>query len=465
MSILRSAFAVSVGLSLTLASPDAWAQAEAKPLTLSRLVDEAGTNYPSIRISQEELNASSARLDLARTAYLPKIDANAQFNRGTRNNVFGSVLPQGVIPPMSGPVIGTNNGGTVWGSAIGLLISWQPFDFGVRRSNVKAAEADRDRSAAANLRTKLEVQTASADAYFAVLASSQALKSAQTAVENWGTLKQSIHALTTADLRPGADESRVGAEQAAASNQVALAQQALDMSLATLRKFQGALNSPITPPAKFLSEIPTRGSHDAPLVPSENPMLLEKKAATAENDAQLKALKRSWTPQFNLQGAAYARGTGAETDGTRLAGANGLGPNVGNYVVGVNVTFPVMDFVSIYAKASAQASMLRAAQADEDLATRTLQEQFEQAQAELRATGTIAQNTPLQLEAARTSLNQATARYKAGLAPIDDVAQAQRLLVQADIDNVIARISVWRAFLKLQYVRGNLQPFLDEVNR
>jgi outer membrane protein len=45
------------------------------------------------------------------------------------------------------------------------------------------------------------------------------------------------------------------------------------------------------------------------------------------------------------------------------------------------------------------------------------------------------------------------------------IAQAQRLMVQADIDNSIARLNVWRAFLKLQYIRGDLQQFLQEANR
>jgi outer membrane protein TolC len=134
-------------------------------------------------------------------------------------------------------------------------------------------------------------------------------------------------------------------------------------------------------------------------------------------------------------------------------------------VAGVNITFPVLDFASMHAKAAAQSATLRAARANEDLTARNLQEQFAQAQAELRASETIAQNSPTQLEAAQTALNQATARYKAGLVPVDDVAQAQRLQVQAEIDNAIARLNVWRAFLKLQYLRGDLQPFLQEANR
>jgi outer membrane protein TolC len=99
------------------------------------------------------------------------------------------------------------------------------------------------------------------------------------------------------------------------------------------------------------------------------------------------------------------------------------------------------------------------------LADRTLQEQFAQARAALHATRTIAENTPVELAASRTAMAQANARYKAGLSPIDEVAQAQRLLVQAEIDDAIARLNVWRAFLQLQAVRGDLEPFLQAASQ
>src|ERR1700688_5269698 len=92
------------------------------------------------------MNAAAEGVRLARTAYLPRVDATAQVNRGTRNNVFGALLPQNVVPSMSGPVINSNNGGSVWGSATGLLVNWQPFDFGLPGAKVQSAVAARDKA-------------------------------------------------------------------------------------------------------------------------------------------------------------------------------------------------------------------------------------------------------------------------------------------------------------------------------
>lgn len=125
------------------------------PLNLPQTIQAALKNYPAIRVSEEQLNAAAAGMRLARTAYLPRVDALAQFNRATRNNVFGLLLPQSTIPSMSGPVIGTNNLGTVWGSAVGALVSWEPFDFGRRSSLAAEANAARSQSAASLNRTRL----------------------------------------------------------------------------------------------------------------------------------------------------------------------------------------------------------------------------------------------------------------------------------------------------------------------
>jgi outer membrane protein len=189
--------------------------------------------------------------------------------------------------------------------------------------------------------------------------------------------------------------------------------------------------------------------------------MLEQHAVVSQSASELRATDRSWVPQFSLEAAGYGRGTGAETNGLRLSAANGLAPTVGNYAVGLNLTLGFLDFASIHAREASQASTLKAEQSRETLVGRQLQEQFAQARAALRATRSIAKNTPIQAAAARTALAQATARYKAGLTSIDDVAQAQRLVVQAEMDDSIARLNVWRAFLQLQSIRGDLQPFLQ----
>jgi hypothetical protein len=58
------------------------------------------------------------------------------------------------------------------------------------------------------------------------------------------------------------------------------------------------------------------------------------------------------------------------------------------------------------------------------VADRNLREQFAKAKAAVHAAREVAANTPVEVKAAHTAFDQARARYQAGLAPIDDLAQA-----------------------------------------
>src|SRR5258708_34593260 len=115
--------------------------AQTPPLTLEQAVDTAVQTYPAVRSSLEQVSAAAAGINLARTAYLPRADFLGQVNRATHNNVFGMVLPQAVLPSISGPVLGTNSLNNVWGTAIGGTGSWETFDFGLRQANVNGAQS------------------------------------------------------------------------------------------------------------------------------------------------------------------------------------------------------------------------------------------------------------------------------------------------------------------------------------
>ena len=210
----------------------------ATALTLAQAVEGALRNYPSIRVSQEQVNAAAAEIQLARTAYLPRIDTLALVNRATRNNVFGVLLPQSVIPSMSGPVIGTNNLGTVWGSAVGVLVSWEPFDFGLRQANV-AASAARKQSEAEVRRTRFEVAVATADAYLTLVVAQETERAAQGRRGSAGIVLRTTNALVNSQLRPGADASRADAELAAARTQLIQADDIAGVAAATVAQFVG----------------------------------------------------------------------------------------------------------------------------------------------------------------------------------------------------------------------------------
>ncbi len=434
-------------------------------LTLPQAVDDALRNYPSVRVSEAQIDAAAAGIKLARTAYLPHVDAIAQVNRATRNNVFGLLLPTGgVIPSMSGPVIGSNNFGTAWGSAVGALVSWEPFDFGLRRANVQAAAAAHAQTEAALKRTRFEVAVAAADAYLTLAAAQETVRAAQAGVDRGETVLRTIQALVGATLRPGADASRAEAELAAARTEWIQAQQAADVARATVSQFVGMEPARIAIAAPGLLQLPPE-RNAAPLDTAAHPVAIEQNAVVAQAQAQLRALERSYFPRFYLQGAAYARGTGAETDGRLLGGLNGLAPNVQDYALGFTVSFPVADLPAVQAREAVQSASVRAQAARSQQIATDLRAQWNMAVATVQGARRIAANTPVQVSAARAAADQATARYKSGLGNVDAVAEAQRLLTQAEIDDALARLGVWRGLLAVATAAGDIQPFVAEAGQ
>ena len=214
-------------------------QPNSSPLTISAAVQTALQKYPSIPASEQQVNAAAAGIRLARTNYLPSLNALGQVNRATRNNVFGLLLPQAVIPNMSGPVLGTNDGTNVWGSAVGVLVSWEPFDFGRRHALVESAQATRNRAELTGKRTQFDIETATAAAFLTLLASEQTVRAAQAAVDRSQVLARSVTALVNAQLRPGADLSRANTELDAAQTQLIQANQSVDVARTAVARYTG----------------------------------------------------------------------------------------------------------------------------------------------------------------------------------------------------------------------------------
>jgi outer membrane protein TolC len=185
-------------------------------------------------------------------------------------------------------------------------------------------------------------------------------------------------------------------------------------------------------------------------------------------DAQVEAarardrvLEKSYLPRVELQSAFSGRGVSRSVDGRPNGSALGL--QVPNWAVGLSVTFPSFEIFRVQARRRVEASRLEEASARYDRTIQRLQTQEAQARAITAAAFQIAANTPQQLEAARETDAQARARYDAGLTTVVEVAEAQRLLAQAEAENAVASLAVWRAFLAESILKGDVQSFLDQM--
>jgi len=443
--------------------PRAAAQSQQTPpkaFTLEQTVDYTLQNYPAIRASLEQVSAAQAGVTLAKTNYLPRADLLWQGNRATRNNVFGLLLPQSVISPISGPVLPSSSNDSVWGSAAGLLFTWEPFDFGRRGATVNAARAGQNLANSQVSVTRLDIAVAATNAFFNVVAAQQRVAAARADVERRQVLANVVHTLVTNQLRPGADASRADAELAHAKILLIQAEQAEAIGRVVLAEFLGVNPDDVEINAgSLLGNPPDAKPPATPL--TAHPFANAEQQRIGEIITREHILDRSYFPRFYFQSTVYGRGTGANTDGTSQAGASGLGLDRSNWATGLTVTFPALDIFSIRAQKQIESANERAERALYQQTLDDLTSQSRQAQAALDGARRVAENTPIELQASREAEMQARARYEAGLATIVEIAEAQGLLVQAETDDALARLAVWNDLALVNAAQGDLQPFIQ----
>ncbi|WP_342349704.1 TolC family protein [uncultured Nitrospira sp.] len=428
-------------------------------LTLSQAIDYALEHYPSVQESLAKHKEAQSGIDLAETNYLPRVEIGVQGTRSTFNNVSGMFFPNSFLQPISGPDLGRNSYSSSWGSAAGVLLAWEPFDFGLRSAQVSTAQTMERHSQAFITLTQLEVALAVGDAYIDVMMAQASRQALQSNLDRRVIFAKTVDVLVRNQLRAGVDGSRAQAETAVAQTHLLEAEQVERSRMATLSQVLGLAGTQISIKDPILSSSP-QGSVSDKKDPAQHPLALVQKAAADIPKKREEALASTWAPKFNLQSAFFGRGSGWDNQGTRGGGGDGLLPDVPNWSVGLTATFSLMEFSTIRAQKQQEHYRNLAEMARYDRVIQELTAQQVKAHSLMESTKRIAENTPIQLQAARLTESQAAAQFKAGLATVVDVAEAQRLVVQAEVDDARARLGVWKALLAFSGVQGELSEFL-----
>lgn len=437
------------------------AQPAPKVFTLQQAVEFALDNYPAVRAALEHYNAARSGVGLAKTSYAPFVSAVAQADRGTRESVLGVLMPQ--FPTIMTGTEGTvsPNNGTYWVSGMGFLFSWEPFTFGYRRSLVRSAQATASRTAAQVELTRLGVSAAVVNASLVLLADEQRVKASEADVARREVFARSVHALVDAHLRAGADASRADAELAVARTQLIETQEREGEDKALIAELLGIAGTPIeiqpgslleAPPDQIWAQLPAM-QHPAAIVAQRN---------IDEVQSRINVLNHSYFPHVYVEELTSGRGSNELSTAKSAPGAtaNGLLPSVFNWQAGLTVQMNLSDWFARREQRSIQLANRRQQEAFYAETIQTITGQVQEALAALDGARRVAQNTPVELQAAQQSEAQARARFQAGVGTIVDVAQAQNLLVRAEIDDSLARLGIWRALAQLAANGGDLTPLL-----
>ena len=446
------ALAVALG-----ASAVATAAAPPSPLSLAQAISYALEHRPDIQLSVARASASEAEVGVGRVAYLPGLSLFAQENRATGDVVAGSIFDMPGLPTTSGATARPSFNAGVFGSALGASFDWN-VDLLQRIAAVDALLAASDRARKGVAAERLRVAYAAGDAYLELAVEGETVRADEVNVERARVFATTVDATVKQQLRPAADASRAAAILSLARIDLARAKEARSIGRARLAEALGA------PSARFeivkgpLLAAPGEAPRFASPSPV-NPFLLERSAAVVAARQRRRSVGLEYLPRVDLVAALWARGSGY--DSTAVAG--GLLPDTPNWGAGVAVSWPAMDLFLVRAKLRVQAAELQGEIERQRQVAVDVAGEIDAANGALDGAQAIAKETPTAVASARVTEAQALARYGAGLVSVVDVAEAERILARAEVEDAIARLNVRRAELLLARAVGDLSPFLAEV--
>lgn len=436
------------------------------PLTLASAIQEAEANYPAIRAAQQRQEAARSAIGVAKTAYLPRADMLWQANRATTNKPNIAPLPQGIVPVPDTPARATT-GHSDWNTATGVLLAWQPFDFGARHAQVGVAELGYESAQRATELSRLDVGSSAAGAFFDVVAANEAVRVQLANVERMEVFARTVHVLVDNTLRPGADASQADAQLALARTQLIQAQTQEQVSLEALANFLQIPSEGIAIDDKdILGGAATPALAESAI--EAHPAARQQAAILNEQKEQIRVLSRSYAPVFTLYGSASGLGAGLTSTSSAPVfegGSSGLAPTELNWMAAFQVTFPALQIFTIHQQKKQREALANSTQAAYQQMLGDLTAQEKQARAMLDGARRVAANTPIEVAAARESEQQQQARYKSGLATVVEVSVAEAALAQAEGDDALARMNVWRGLAGVAEAEGDLTPFLQLLNK
>ena len=433
------------------------------PFTIAGAIQRAAAVYPAVRAAAEQQEAAKGAIGVAQAAYMPHADLLWQLDRATTNKSNITPLGQSIVPIPTSPARATT-GHSDWNTLTGVLFSWQPVDFGARHAQLSAARFGLEAARHASDLTKLDVESAAAGAFLDLVTARQLVKVQQANVDRLQEFSKSIHVLVENTLRPGADASQADAQLAQARTQLIQADAQAKAKLEVLANLLQVPSDQVQiDDAQLLKEAPAQS--DKPSQSESHPFVLQQTATRDQAREQLHALNRSWAPNFLLYGSLSGMGGGLTSTPvpTFQGGTAGLAPQTYNWLAAVQVTFPAFQIFTLRPQQRAQQSIVTANEATRARVLSDVSAQVKEARALLDGARLVAQNTPIELKAARESEQQQKVRYQSGLATVIEVSAAEASLAQAEGDDIVARVNVWRGVAGVAEAGGDLQPFLQLI--
>lgn len=463
MNITRSAILMLVAAALLFAGASAARAQESPPgpLTLEQAVALALEKNPALRAAAEDKNIARAQRELARAAFLPRVDFSQGFMRG--NNpvyVFGTLLTQRQFTAANFALPGLNAPTPLNNHQTRLDGRWLLWDSFVSLERHRAARRMETAADFATEQARQDLILRVVRSYYAVLVARENLAAALEALNTAESSEQRVAQMEKAGLVVTSDllsaqvfRAQMKEREIRAANQLALAYMNLAHELGL------GPGAPAEPVGKLVEPSAAAISMEdwEAIALATRPAL---RAAELQRQAAESGRKQALY-EFGPKLGAFAN---FERDAESLAG----GPSGNNWTAGFRLEWNL--FAGGADKARFAEAQARARQAADQIEwfRSAVRLEVRQAFLETRAAEQRVAAARGAVAQAKESLRVLQNRYQAGLANMTDLLRAQTAQLEARTaylaavnDGQVARAALERAAGKLtadsNLIRGEAQ--------
>ncbi|GAB3802044.1 hypothetical protein GCM10028819_30540 [Spirosoma humi] len=441
-------------------------QAQSQTTTLNQIVDQSVRQYPFLKAKQAEVSSAERRIKASRTDLLPSLIVQDQYTYATTNSLNGSFFPnEGTAISTSGGVRPTAISQASFGSFTSAVIEWRAINFGRIKANIAVAEADLQRSRVDYENEIFQHQVRTIDAYLLLLINQKLVQIQRSNLERAQTFKRVVDSGVRSGMRAGVDSSLATAEAVRARLLLLSSQQQEQVQRLRLSELAGQIQPNLQVDSmRFYTSLPN-GTFLSDSISPKNPTLRLFQSQINLSAARSLATQRSGMPTISLVGVGNARGSGFSNQGDVFLAnqTNGLGYQVGNYLVGIVARWNLTNILRV--RQDYRADQFLVERSRQLFTTQRLQitRQYQEAETQYQVALEQARQAPVQLQAAKQAYNQANSRYQSGLTDLPTLLQSVVTLNRAEVDGYVATSNVWRYLLLKAAAEGDLSLFMNQV--
>lgn len=426
-------------------------------MTLTEALAYAGTHQPEIKQALAELTAREKEAQIPRFAWLPRASAQAQWLIGTANNTttnFDNV--RGVdIPRVSSTPVTPNTNWTPVPSAIAALnVQQQLYDFGRTAAQSALADAFTEVARARTATVQLDIALRVEETFNAVLAAKHILSASQEAYKRAETHFRLAETGVRSGMRPPIERTRAQAELAQAEVQRTRAEAGLTSARAALAAVIGSPALEVDAAEMQPGARPFPGLDEALKIADEHsPEVIAALARLRAEESTTAALTRELLPNLSFSGTLWGSAGGTPVETSALPYGNGWLPSVGNYGLALILEWRLLDPV-LLARRSASRAREQVARAAIAVTRREVILQVQRAYLDLLAAQKTLPGLLAAVVASKANLDQAEARFRAGLGNIVELTEAEALLINSQLEQAVGQFNVARAAARLARALG-----------